>query len=361
MVSAQRSRVLLVTTKTGTAGAERILVSLALGLADHQVEVVYLTGQASSFDLDLEAKGIQVQRFEGRRRRPFELLGRLRDLIRNRQPTLVHSHLFHANVLASKALRGARQIPLIHTTHIIERRFRPLRPWLERRAAARASRVVCVSHAVRTHLVESGWPADKLHTIHNGIDLTSFSEVPVIDLESEPVIVGVGRLESQKGFDLLLRAFARIAGGLPEARIEIAGTGPADQTLGVLASKLGIAERITWLGFRADVATVLSRARVVAFPSRYEGFGLVLAEAGAAARPVVAFDLPTTREILTDGSTGKIVAVRDLDAFAESLADLLRDPDRARQLGTAARVKIQQEFDEQRMVADYASLYAELS
>jgi hypothetical protein len=106
---------------------------------------VYLTGAASAYDLELEAQGTYVVRLEGRKHRPFELVRKLRGVVQSRQPDLVHSHLFHANVLVAKVLRSDPKIPLIHTAHIIEGRHRPLRPWFERRAALRASRVVCVS------------------------------------------------------------------------------------------------------------------------------------------------------------------------------------------------------------------------
>lgn len=360
MAARRRSRVLLVTTGTGAAGAERVVRSLALGLKDYEAEVAYLSGEPTAFDLELEAMGIRVVRLAGRKSRPFALARELGELVRARQPALVHSHLYHANVLASKVLAANQTVPLIHTVHVIERRYRPLRPWFERRAALRASRVACVSKSVASHLQESGWPTEKLVTVHNGINPLAYSDVPVLERDAEPVIAGVGRLVPQKGFDLLLRAFARVAHSLPAARLEIAGVGPDARSLAALATKLGIAERVGWLGFRSDVAEVFAAARVVAFPSRYEGFGLVLAEAGAAARPVVAFDLPTTREIVIPEETGRIVPVGDLDAFAESLAELLRDPELARRQGSAARLRIQRKFDEQRMVAGYASLYASL-
>ncbi|MEE2888717.1 MAG: glycosyltransferase [Planctomycetota bacterium] len=350
----------MVTTSTGHAGAERVVRSLALGLQDYEVEVAYLSGESTAFDLELEAMGIHVARLAGRRSRPFGLARRLGELLRARRPALVHSHLHHANVLASKVLAADQTVALIHTVHVIERRYRPLRPWLERRAAMRASRVACVSVSVAEHLRKSGWPADKLVTVPNGIDTAAYSSVPVLDLDGEPVIAGVGRLQAQKGFDLLLRAFARVAHSVPAARMEIAGVGPDAQSLAALAEKLGIAERVDWLGFRSDVAGVFASARVVAFPSRYEGFGLVLAEAGAAARPVVAFDLQTTREIVVPEETGRIVPAGDLDAFADSLAALLQDPESARRQGSAARLRIQRKFDEQQMVAGYASLYASL-
>jgi len=356
----QRSRVLLVTTATGAAGAERVVRALALGLQGYEVEVAYLTGEPTAYDLELEAVGIRVARLLGRKSRPFELARKLDALIQDRRPMLVHSHLYHANVLASKVLGADPATSLIHTAHVIEGRWKPVRPFLERRAVTRASRVVCVSRSVASHLLESGWPADKLVTIHNGVAIADYAGVPALEPDAPPLVVGVGRLARQKGMDLLLRAFARVAQGIPEARIEIAGVGPDAQSLFGLADRLGIADKVTWLGFRADIAGILASARVVAFPSRYEGFGLVLAEAGAAARPVVAFDLPTTREIVVPDETGRIVPVEDLDAFTQRLGELLRDPGLARRLGDAARLRVRRKFDERRMVEAYASLYASL-
>ena len=326
-----------------------MVASLARGLEGYEVEVVYLTGEASAYDLELEAQGIYVARLEGRKHRPFDLIRKLRGVVQSRQPDLVHSHLFHANVLAAKVLRSDPKIPLIHTAHIIEGRHRPLRPWFERRAASRATRVVCVSKAVADHLQSCGWPDDKLVIVPNGIDTARYLDVPEVGATADLVVVGIGRLHAQKGFDLL-----------PQARLHIAGVGAEAGSLAGLASQLGIADRLTWLGFRSDIPAVMASARVVAFPSRYEGFGLVLAEAGAASRPVVAFDLPTTREIVEDGVAGRIVPLGDVDAFAQALADVLRDPELASRQGRAARARIQRDFGEQRMLAAYAELYAEL-
>lgn len=350
----------MVTTSTGSAGAERVVASLARGLQDYEVEVVYLSGEASAYDLELEAQGIYVARLGGRRHRPFELIRKLRGVVQSRQPDLVHSHLFHANVLMAKALRADSKIPLIHTAHVIEGRHRPLRPWFERRAVRRAARVVCVSKAVADHLHGCGWPGEKLVIVPNGIDTARYLGVREVGETSDPLVVGIGRLHEQKGFDLLLQAFARVAAVMPEARLQIAGVGAQADSLAGLAGKLGIADRLSWLGFRSDIPAVMASARVVAFPSRYEGFGLVLAEAGAAARPVVAFDLPTTREIVEDEVTGRIVPLGDLDAFAQALSELLRDPELARRQGQAARARVQGDFDEQRMLRAYAELYGAL-
>ncbi|MCA8958764.1 MAG: glycosyltransferase [Planctomycetes bacterium] len=363
------SRVLLVTTSTGAAGAERVVEALARGLAaPWQVEVAYLTGEPSPLDRRIAAAGVPVHYLGGVRHRPLRLLRELRARIAAVRPQLVHTHLHHANVLGAWALPRGAPTALLQTVHVIEGRRRPLRPVLDRIAARRAGAVVAVSQSVQQHLRELGIADARLRRIRNGIDLArcgpdadSATARAALGVEPRaPTLVAVGRLDRQKGFDLLLAALVPIAAQQPRVQLLVAGEGPERTRLQQRAAQLGVGGRVHWLGHRDDVGQVFAAADVVAFPSRWEGFGLVLAEAGAAARPVVAFDLPPCREILVEGETGYLVARGDVGALAHRLVELLAVPARAAAMGRAAREHAVAAFDRARMVSEYAVLYRDL-
>jgi glycosyltransferase involved in cell wall biosynthesis len=140
-----------------------------------------------------------------------------------------------------------------------------------------------------------------------------------------------------KGLDLLLEAFSRAAAG-GDARLLIGGDGPDRDAVVALARRLGVEDRVEMLGRIEGRARfeLLAGAQVVAFPTRYESFGLVALEAMACATPVVAFDIPCLRDLLAEDCAVTVPAF-DVGAFAEALRTLLADPDRCREMGERGR------------------------
>jgi len=173
------------------------------------------------------------------------------------------------------------------------------------------------------------FPAHEVHVVLNGVE--PVGEAPVarpIDLSvpsDARLIVAAGRLELRKGFDTLLDAFARLRD--PAAHLAIAGDGPAAASLAQRAADAGVAERVHWLGFRADLHRIMAAADVFVHASRREGMANVVLEAMAASRLVVATDVAGVREALAarDGRAvaGWIVPPDDAAALAAALTDAL--------------------------------------
>ena len=154
-------------------------------------------------------------------------------------------------------------------------------------------------------------------------------------------ILYLGRLEMyQKGLDLLLDAFSRIANEIPQ-RLVIAGDGPDRLAVEAMALGLGLRDRVRFVGWIPPDGRFewLSGADFIAMPSRYESFGLVAAEALAVETPVVAFDIPCLREIV-GSDVGAIVPKDDVEALAKAMWELSVDPVRRAALGTAGKAKI---------------------
>jgi glycosyltransferase involved in cell wall biosynthesis len=171
----------------------------------------------------------------------------------------------------------------------------------------------------------------------------------------------LGRLESgPKGLDLLLTAFADLVERNPDARLTIAGDGPGRSDLEALATSLGVGDRVAFVGRVEGDAKwrLLDRSTILVVPSRYESFGLVALEALAAGTPVVAFDIPSMREILTDGS-GALVPSFDTPSLTAELAALLDDPDRRAAMVEAGRVRVKAfDWDETATAQEAAYLAA---
>jgi glycosyltransferase involved in cell wall biosynthesis len=333
--------------------------------------------------VELAAAGVRVQGLHVSRRRTLACARRLRDALPDERPLIVHAHLFHAN-LAARLAYGLTPAPartglhVLGTVHVAEHRFRPWQFALDRISARYAKAEVCVSRAVAKFQQErTGLPAAFFRVIENGIDLSRFA-VPLLVCpsvpqgadrrqprsvappdESAPLVVSVGRLDPQKDFATLLRAWKALHANVPMASLVIAGTGPEEAALKELCASLRL-ENVSFPGFVQDVPALLRRATLYVQPSAWEGFGLAAAEAMAMGLPVVVSDADSLPEIVTNGRTGLVVPKGMPEALAEEMLRLLRDPDHAAELGAAARAEAQRRFSVERMVADYARLYQEI-
>ena len=227
--------------------------------------------------------------------------------------------------------------------------------------------VVCCGQSVRAYaLTHNIVPESRLVTIENGVVIPQ--NLPdreaarrTLGLAPEtPVVVTVGRLARQKALDCFLRAAARVIRVVSGATFLVAGDGPLRAQLHALAERLGIADRVQFLGFRSDVPLILRAADIFALFSRWEGLPLTILEAMAAERPVVATAVDGNVEAVQHGRTGLISPAEDVDQFATNLTTLLRAPDRAREMGSAGRRFVEERFGVERMARQLSDLYQRL-
>jgi len=240
---------------------------------------------------------------------------------------------------------------------------------IDRWLAHAATGIITVSDWNRNALQRRGIPASKLRTIYPGIDLQEFAEPgpprepnPLAALpEGAPVVGAVGRLERQKGLDILLRAFPTLLERHPEAWLVIVGDGPERQDLEALAAKLHLREQTIFTGFRRDVPALLQRFTVMAMPSHFEGLPVAPMEAYMAGVPVVATSVYGTPEVVLDGVTGLLVPPGEPGRLAAALADLLRDIPRQRAMAEAGRRLVHERFSLDTMLEATESCYRELA
>ncbi|MCF8469394.1 MAG: glycosyltransferase [Parvibaculum sp.] len=223
-------------------------------------------------------------------------------------------------------------------------RYRPLM-WMIRWAYRFADEIVAVSGGVAERVLSvPGVRPERVHVIHNpcwtpGIAARAAeaADHPWLGEGGPPVILSAGRLEAQKDFGTLIRAFAALL-QRREARLIILGEGSLRSALEAQARQLGIEDSISMPGFIPNPFSFMARASVFALTSRHEGFGNVLVEAMACGTPVVSTDCPSgPSEILEGGRLGPLVPVGDADALAAALEQQIDHPTAASSLQARAR------------------------
>ncbi|MFC3126870.1 glycosyltransferase [Pseudoroseomonas globiformis] len=190
-------------------------------------------------------------------------------------------------------------------------------------------------------ITAQGWPAERTHYLPNFVAEMGDAKPATLDLPPEaPVLLGLGRLHRNKGFDTALRALAL----LPRAVLLLAGEGPEREALHRLAAELELGDRVRFLGWRQDAAALLAACDVFLCSSRHEPLGNMVIEAWSARRPVVAAAAQGPSELIHDGRTGMLVPPEDHRAMAAAIAALLADPARREVLATAGRAAYAAEF-----------------
>lgn len=299
------------------------------------------------------------------------------------QPDVVHSHTAKAGALARIAAllfnltRGRRSRALVvHTFHghVLHGYFGPvgsgLVRWTERTLASITDYIIAISERQRADLTErfEVCARDRVRVIPLGLELDElFALGPTApslreDLElscDAPVIGFVGRLVPIKDLTLLLSAFALVVQQVPAATLVIAGDGPLLGRLKQEAEAFGIADRVRFPGWCRDLARLYATFDVVALTSVNEGTPVMVIEAMAAARSVVAVDTGGVADVVRDGETGVLVGDRTPEAVSRALLELLRSPSARAALGNAGRETAAARYGSTRLVTDVAALYAE--
>jgi glycosyltransferase involved in cell wall biosynthesis len=199
-----------------------------------------------------------------------------------------------------------------------------------------------------------GLAPGSVHTIHNGVP---DEQRPVDAGQRRASVIGaIGRLERQKGFDILIRAIVEIDG----ATLVLVGDGSERTALENLARTLGVADRVVWRGWSDDARSYFGSFDVFALPSRFEGFPLALLEALLARSAVVAADVGDVAAAVRNGETGLLVAPEDHLGLATAIRRLLDDHDLRRRLGEQGRQLVLERFTATHMTRAFESLYEEL-
>jgi glycosyltransferase involved in cell wall biosynthesis len=282
---------------------------------------------------------------------PRDYLSQWRQVARlcdTRQPRLVHTHGYHADVIGGGAARRAR-VPVAATVHGFvggdrKNRFYEL---LQRRALRGFDAVMAVSRAMVVHLRASGISAERLHLVPNAFD-SEDAALPRAEARRELGVPDdafqlgwIGRLSPEKGADVMLRALALLPD--PAVRLSILGAGAERSHLESLAVELGIAARVVWHGVQLGAPRLAAAFDAIVLSSRAEGTPIVLFEAMAAGAPIVATRVGGIPDVVTEAEA-MLVPPDDPAALAAAVAAIRSNPSAARDRAAAARRRLASEF-----------------
>ncbi len=324
-----------------SGGAEIYMHEIGRRFAENGVDVGWLCQRHKGSSRNELLDGIRVHRVGGR----FTLY-----------PSVAISYLFRLRGRYDVIVDCENGIPfftplfarvpkvlLVHHVHreIFRRETHPPLRWLgyflEGKLMPRVyrnTRVVAVSASTRDDLVGLGFKSDQIHIVHNGV-----VEVTPLDRRAaaEPRILCAGRLTSQKGVDVIIRAMPIVLRAFPNAKLDIVGQGPDRTRLERLAWSLKLATHVRFHGYLPGAARdqLAAQAWVAVCPSAFEGWGVSAVEAGARGLPVVASNVNGLRDSVRDGVTGLLVPHGEPIALAEALVGLLGDPERRAAMSAA--------------------------
>ena len=210
------------------------------------------------------------------------------------------------------------------------------------------------------YLVQEGWPRSRTWYLPNFVDATEAPPIPRKSLdtpEDAPLLLALGRLHVNKAFNVLLDAL----GLLPETYLWLAGEGPLRQSLEAQATRLGIADRVRFLGWRMDVPSLFASCDLFVCPSRHEPLGNVIIESWAQRRPLVASQSRGPAGLIADGETGLLVPIDDAAGLAAAIKRVLTEAELAESLVSQGRLAYEADFTETAVVSGYMKFFESIT
>jgi len=362
MTLATKKKLLIVTPSLYGGGAERVLVLLLRHLDRSLFDPsVVMFGPENDFAADIP-DDVRITILESRGKKDaLRLVRKLAHWFKKESPDIILTSLYRVNYLSLITMLARR---LSHANAMMVLAEHGNLSWCMERAQWAFVRsalirnnylypatdaVICVSKGLQEDLTRNwGVSESQTRVIHNPVELEMIeqrSREPVDHAWFQgdvPVIIACGRLDVQKNYPLLLRAFRRIRSHMGNACLAILGEGPLKQELLAYVADLDLAEAVTFLGFQKNPFKYISRARMLVLSSSMEGFPMAILEAMACSTPVVSTQCRYgPEEIISHGENGLLVPIEDEKALADAVLQLLRDESSRKKIAAAGRQKVE--------------------
>ncbi len=318
-------------------GAETFFERLAIGLQNEGVEQRVVIRRDPERAARLRSGNVDVSELPFGGMLDFKTRPALRRTVREFEPQVVLSWM-------SRATKFCPRGKFAHAAR--------LGGYYDLKYYKHCDHLIGNTRGIVDYIRAAGWGPERVHYLPNFVaDMRAkaLSRTTINTPGDAKLAVALGRLHKNKGFDVLIAAMAQ----LPRFHLWLAGEGPERGALEAQAKRLGIQERVHFLGWREDTAALLAAADIFVSSSRIEPLGNVVIEAWAAGTPVVAAAADGPRELIVDGETGLLVPLENADALAHAMKQLMDDADLCAHFKAAGRKAYEEQFSEARVVGLY--------
>ncbi|MCF7822778.1 MAG: glycosyltransferase [Candidatus Marinimicrobia bacterium] len=365
-------RVLHLIGSMGLGGAGK-LVKYDVENADPEIFEVGVACLESlgEYGHELLTKGYLVKRFDFSRSwkmtcKNLKALLNLFKFLKYHKVDIVSSHLFIPGILARIYGKILNIHGILHTTHNIM--YPRIEPFVDNFLQRFTNKVIVDSNAVKSKLIESGIHSENIEVIYNGIDDREFSqtlqmetEKEALNISSDNFILGnISGLQYYKGHDFLLDIFAQVEAKHKNVHLVLVGDGELKDQLIEQVTDLKLSDKVHFLGKRSDIQSLIAAMDIMVHPARWEGFGIILAEAMYCGVPVVCSDRGGIPEVVQDQVSGFVHPFGDKDAFVGSISALINDNKLRQKMANAGTLRARELFSMKQMMANYSRVYKAL-
>ena len=358
----KRIKILYITPSLASGGAERLTLDLIYGLNKDLFSPSLLLFAGKGFFYDEAVKnGVRVKSFNKKYRLDILNFYKIYRYIKKEKPAIVHTQM-GADIYGRLAARLAGVKTIVSTEHNVLRNYNSLTAFLKKKTASWSDRIICVSGAIKRDMVRRyDNKNSSLQLIYNGINIEKFDGIKRKKFDGEELVFGsLGRLTEQKNYSLLIRALSKIKGS--NFKFLIAGEGELRGSLQKEIDSLGINSRIELVGVKKDVRSFLASLDFFILPSKWEGLGIVLLEAGLARLPVLASNTGGISEIVSNGKSGILFKNESVSDLTEKINYFLNPNNREKLdfLGENLYNRVVSDFDIKKMIKKYEEVYLSL-
>jgi glycosyltransferase involved in cell wall biosynthesis/peptidoglycan/xylan/chitin deacetylase (PgdA/CDA1 family) len=369
-------RILQVAYKSEIYGGEKVLLDLTRGLMEKGHQLFVACPSRGPLTDVAKAEGAKPLVIPMRKTYSLPAIYRLYRILRKHKIDVIHSHGLLVNILSRVASYLANTPVSISTAHIPlhlrtgkqaqnvwEKLMIPYYLIVDTVTSFLNHKVIAVSHAVKSDLMEQGVDPKRIVVVQNGLDTSRVNgnsqstRAKSDPHRNHPIVGTIMRLSPQKDVPTFLRMASLVIREIPQARFIVVGDGEKRKEAQALADRLGLDTHVRFLGYRKDAQDILRTFDIFALSSLWEGLPIVVLEAMAAEKPVVATAVDGVREVVEHGKTGLLVDPHRADLLANGVIELLKNPDRARTMGQRGRERLEKFFSIKRVVNTVEQIY----
>jgi len=368
-------KILYLITDLNIGGTEKILYELVTRIDQKKFSPIVCGLKSWGYYAEkIKEKGIKVITLNLEQgfwlKKNFQAMFTLVKIMKEERVDFVHTFLFRANFLGRIAASLAGVAKVISSIRVMEEE-KKYHLFLEKLTSSLTDKFIVNSEALKNFVLEKiKVPPEKIEVVYNGIDLSGLPKVEnkikrqELGCSEKDILIGtVGRLHKQKGIEYFLEAMKLVTGYRLQVtggvKFLIAGDGPEGESLKFKVQGLKLEERVKFLGWRKDALEIISILDIFVLPSLWEGTPNVILESLAYAKPTVATKVGGVGEIVEDQVSGLLVEPASVQALADAIIWVLKNPEKAKEMGNKGKEKVEKFFPIDKMVRETEEIYAE--